>query len=41
MILDAASDLTLEDTTQHKRHSVALTARVTATDFNHKVHAMS
>ena len=31
----------MEDITQHKRHSVALTARVTARGFNHKVHAMS
>ena len=26
---------------QHKRHSVELTAQVTATDFNQKVHSMS
>ena len=31
----------MEDDTQKKGHSVALTARMTARHFEHKVHAMS
>ena len=30
-----------DDTRQHKGHSVALAARVTSKDFNHKVRAIS